>query len=944
MQDSPEPPPVKQTMEGFLQAGHFDSEGRPRVCELYAGAAVMTRILIGLGWTAAMLAECATGCIKFLSWMLPETKLERRVETRPWDTWRQAGLLALIVVAGVSCQPFSEAGPMRCDKDSRAWDAFHVFDAAVALQAAWVVLENVPNYIDQDDRHGVFSKVIAYAEDRGYKLLRVLRPKHHCCGGETYRRRVVPVFLRTELVDSVDLQPLFGLTFDEGVVESPTKYMLDRTRNWALYGQLQEHRGGRYLRFSTTIPVEGAVVKVNDSARSWRVQKRKRDSADLMVTDRRASHRRDSVAVNKLEVIQTEESEYKVYKQGEIVSTVRASGEPPGRGAPLIQDEHGIWSCSVRDRGSLNDFTEDELDSMDAAGLTTDEQISMIGNCAPRRIMRRPLEAITSVMRPFCKGLGLGAVDDAELQDAVSHPIDTRSNVTNRSEDDQRADSNVGSRQNLVLMTVLPDQHMVALSEARRARTLDAGQLKTGRVLEATNKCLAGELKGELLVPAGSWLQGDVETFVVAHVTRRIPEGLKAFTLRQLAGTEAYHLASLALAKVESHASGHTTIEQILPMLDTTGRYRVGALRAKRLDPPTICNGVCTWSREQALAHCRAIEARAELELGAAAEAAQQQDAELSDYLAEWKQQVTVTDLRDVPDDLLSQMPVFDDHRLLRQCFSHTSALPTTDAVQPPVNKEPEFVPTSTADLFKPGRDVLAERAEAEAELVQFFKLMWDGELDDQQVAAARPEPRVWGNDCLAEGAQWTVWDITGEVPQPVDFSKDASNHLDLEAWFSALDDCDDQQLVSYMRHGVMTRTQLDNTTTLTASLVSLRHGLQSISDELKRLEKDGYAKAYDCQPTWPNFTTPIGAVAKKGSAVWRKIVDRGFPWVDLVTADLRRVLAPNLRVKRNLPLPPEIKPRYEDLAVDICTLRYIGDILHWVVVQFADDLKDWFH
>ena len=355
---------------------------------------------------------------------------------------------------------------------------------------------------------------------------------------------------------------------------------------------------------------------------------------------------------------------------------------------------------------------------------------------------------------------------------------------------------------------------------------------------------------------------------MVAHVTKNIPNGLKAFSLNELVDTEAYHLASLALVKVESHAAGHTTTEQILPMLDATGRYRVGALKAKRLDPPTICNGVCTWSREQALTHCRAIEARAELELGAAAEAMQQQDAELSDYLAEWKHQVTVTDLKDVPDDLLTQMPVFDDHRLLRQSFSHTSTLPTTDAVQPPVNKEPSFMPATTADLFKPGRAVLAERTAAEAELVQFFKLMWEGDLDDQQVAAARPEPRVWGNDCMVAGAQWTVWDITGEVPQPVDFTKDSCNHLDLEAWFSALGECDDQQLVSHMRHGVMTRTQLDNTITLTASLVSLRHGLQSISDELKRLERDGYVKAYDRQPTWPNFTTPIGAVAKKGTAV----------------------------------------------------------------------------
>ena len=420
----PNPPPVEQKMNSFLQPGHFDNEGQPRVCELYAGAAVMTRILVSLGWTAAMLAECAAGCIRFLNQMLPDAKLEHKVEKRSWETWRQAGLLALIVVAGVSCQPFSEAGPMRFDDDSRAWDAFHVFDAAVALQAAWAVLENVPNYVDQDDRHGVFSKVVAYAEDRGYRMLRVLRPKHHRCGGETYRHRVVPVSLRAKLIEAVDLQPLLGLTFNEGCIEAPTKYTLDKTRNWELYGDLQDDAGGRRLKFTTNIPVEGAVVRVNDSARPGRVQKRKRDSADLMVTDKRASHRRSSVAVDNLTVLQSVESEYRVFKQGEIVTTIRASGEPPGHGAPFIQDEHGIWSCSVRDMGSLNDFTVDELDIIEAAGLTVEEQISMIGNCAPRRIVRRPLEAITAIMRPFCSTLGIRIVGTVELESKEPHTAD----------------------------------------------------------------------------------------------------------------------------------------------------------------------------------------------------------------------------------------------------------------------------------------------------------------------------------------------------------------------------------------------------------------------------------------------------------------------------------------------------------------------------------------
>ena len=164
--------------------------------------------------------------------------------------------------------------------------------------------------------------------------------------------------------------------------------------------------------------------------------------------------------------------------------------------------------------------------------------------------------------------------------------------------------------QALVVVPVLPKPHSVALGVGKSVRTLKSGVLSTGKLLQAAKQSLGGELDGELLVPAGSWLQGGLETFVIAHVAAEIPEGMTAYSLSDLAGTEAYHVASLALAKIESHSGGHTIVEQILPMLDATGRYKVGDLAAKRLDPPTVCNGVCTWTRTQALAHCRAVEAR----------------------------------------------------------------------------------------------------------------------------------------------------------------------------------------------------------------------------------------------------------------------------------------------------------------------------------------------
>lgn len=60
----------------------------------------------------------------------------------------------------------------------------------------------------------------------------------------------------------------------------------------------------------------------------------------------------------------SDEAEYKVFTPDQTVTTIRASGEPPGSGAPLIHDGTGIWTCKLQARGRYNDFTEQEINHM----------------------------------------------------------------------------------------------------------------------------------------------------------------------------------------------------------------------------------------------------------------------------------------------------------------------------------------------------------------------------------------------------------------------------------------------------------------------------------------------------------------------------------------------------------------------------------------------------
>ncbi len=95
-------------------------------------------------------------------------------------------------------------------------------------------------------------------------------------------------------------------------------------------------RGSSYLKFTTLAIVPGAVVRMQGSARLWRVQSRQGGRADLMVTDRRASTRAEGIHISKLAgilgrgdtmtVAHGEDSEYRFFIPGEI-TTKRGDGQ-----------------------------------------------------------------------------------------------------------------------------------------------------------------------------------------------------------------------------------------------------------------------------------------------------------------------------------------------------------------------------------------------------------------------------------------------------------------------------------------------------------------------------------------------------------------------------------------------------------------------------------------
>ena len=988
----PAPPIMKhqKRQKRCLPDGFLDEHNRPRICELNAGVGVMSLTLAALGCTVAMLSECALHLHAYLKLKAPGALIADDNRNKPWIQWAAAGLKALILVAGVSCQPFSVAGKMLGGADPRAWDALLVCEAAVALGAVYVLLENVPGYVHRDSMHGVWTKVVAAFTAAGYDLIRVFEPKHSNCGGRTYRSRILCLFAKKEHLSGLLLDSLQELSFSSPAPSVPFNYELDRTRNWLCYGRLEQDRNSKLiLQYTTKAIVPGVIVRFQRSGRLWRVQSRAGDLVKLMDTERR----RSTVKFRSADLLSVQqghkESRYPVQRQDEVVRTITAFGEPPARGGPLILVQHSdpdkpdeVFSVSVKDKALLNDFSANDLADMRSCGLTEEQITCLVGGCVPRTMVFQTLLLMLQSLRLLVPCLATaGAVPASTDQPEVAlltMPVASVQPIP-------VAPARLPPSGSLVLVAVIPELNRVVVDSSGALPSMqmcpdkysEAAGIPTGKVLAAF-KLAFSILPGEVLFLAGLCSLHNANcpvpdtshrVYVAVKLSPQRQQGVTLASLSDLGNSWSYRPASLALAMVAAHCAGCTDPQTIRPMLDGSGIFSIGALNAKSLAPSSLHLGVKRRTRTEVLQYCRALETQVSTVLKSDAAALEDQDKGLAAYIHEWSGQTTVTDLKDVPDDLLDRLPAFNHSKLITEPFSFTARLDKTKAFKPPKQPETSFKPRCTSDLYNPLQNVEQRSRNAESDLVTFYEEMWkqfdsaadsDGrpklvgsdrfpQLSDsirrkQQLGKLRPEPLVMGLECWNPEALGTVWDIRGSKPVPVDFDKPLVRDFNLDAWLCHFSNIDDQQLVSHMKHGVCSGVQLDHLSMLAPPLLSLADGLESISSELARLVDSGYLRRHSKRPTWPWYTIPNGAVPKAGSDVWRRISDNGSPQSLLATIELLRVMSANAQIRSSLELPVELKPTYADAAKDVCIHRYIGDKLGWTLVQIMDDLKDWFY
>jgi ribA/ribD-fused uncharacterized protein len=482
-------------------------------------------------------------------------------------------------------------------------------------------------------------------------------------------------------------------------------------------------------------------------------------------------------------------------------------------------------------------------------------------------------------------------------------------------------------------------------------RSSDCG---TGQVLRHTTHLIGKWAEKSTLALAGHCDIGSRTFSVVTAVitdAALLPNGLRLYTLSDLAGSPAALPASMALATTLSHAGGTLTLEKLAPIATDCGA-RMGASAPKRLRA-TLINRDVTAAPPDFTMVMQALEDNLRTELQLAQDGALLAgDVGLAHYLSEWKQQVSTFDLDGVSKTMLGALPVFNDARLASLTFTQCSDLPETKPL-PPVQEQtptPGFSPATEQDILTP--EAIRRLDAADAAMQAYSLLQATPGVTDDQLKRARPRAVFLGQDAFLPAAKGKIYDMTGPTPKLMAMNTDITTHLD-RAYFRLKASvipwvAHDQQLLQQVQFGVQSQTTLPLQFRHQPPLISLAAGVGNISAELVRLRALGYVQQHKRRPFLPMHLNPQGARAKKGTTKMRRISEMGAPRKAVEDTEGVDVEPFNVNAKYfddgSLKLPQQVMPRPQDVMWDGAVLRYIGDRVGMPVVPWTDDLRDFFN
>lgn len=128
----------------------------------------------------------------------------------------------------------------------------------------------------------------------------------------------------------------------------------------------------------------------------------------LRVKDTKSRARPRTCQFSRLQSVYSFNNKFRFVSKGVISQTVRAWGEEPGRGDPLIFWNGGLYTASVGDCAQLNEVTSGDIAIMDALNLTEEQKRSAVGNCVVDSMVRPLFIQMTQQHLEFNGGCSLG--------------------------------------------------------------------------------------------------------------------------------------------------------------------------------------------------------------------------------------------------------------------------------------------------------------------------------------------------------------------------------------------------------------------------------------------------------------------------------------------------------------------------------------------------------
>ena len=955
--------------------------------ELYAGRGGMLEEAVRLGYKPTVICEREPYLRKLLQHKFKGADVQPDMDTKPWIQWAARGLTVYLLIAGFACQPFSGAGKMREQNDPRAFQILLVIEAAIALKVTELLLENVLGFVDNDERHGIYTMAKAKLHVAGFRQHRGVKAKDSDVAGDTGRDRIFLKFKRMEGVDT-------GITRLHVAQWKPKSWpasvpLADRgDLPWGKATIFSGSRGrvggpaGRITLREEVRGMEGQAIILRSSDRIWRVMHEGKRKLKLMDVNRRDPMQ---LTVDPTEVVGVDarQSTFSVIQPGDKIPTLTASGEPPRYGAPLILGKDGnAYTMGLYARALVHGVPAWEVQFLAEAGCSVRQVRAVLGGmvttATTKAVFQELILPAKELIRTATALSRQTATQPAtQVNVGASEPMaPPKKRATEELSALRKAAlaSMAGKGQskwsgNLVEAGAQESGNVLVLlvPTSRQERTVQIGestalgvivpvqQLVTGKVAQLVQHLLP---QHELALAGRCSVQGQdrresTEVMVVIALSLAAELPLPITTLQQLEDSRMYTAAALAMARALSYGGGISRAD-MLPLLDSTGRTMGGAEPpGQAMSPPQelLANAArAQQEREVKIreAECHHTELRRQLLLLADKEKCIIRGENKSVYLREWTAQITsaAAYFEQAPDAAFLQPVTFADERLRLMPFIDLAPIANTKRLPPVPDQEPlpeGFDPQSLADLQMPGQ--AEQHAEKLGKHVDFLRSIQHTDLDRQQLAHARPKPSASSELRRVPEVRGRVMDLRGDKPKPLDLNAPVKCALDATYMRSVLPNHEDEQILQHIEEGVRSQTDLGLQTVLQSHLLSLANHTEDLNADIERRHKIQYLERYKSQPFDPIRLVPQGTVPKVGSI--RQVSDLGQPHKEVLDDTAVPVRVYNVEATTNIDgspkLPHEWKPLAPHVLQNMAVMRYVSDQIGLLLSLFSDDLKDFF-